>query len=60
MNRIVLDLEISQILIKYLAFENANLECKMVIRPLKARPAPIGEWIGITSDSGSHIYYAIL
>lgn len=40
-NRIVSDSGVRQILIKSLAFENANSDCKRVIRPLKARSAPI-------------------
>ena len=42
-NRIVSDSEVRKILIESLAFENANSECKRMMRPLKARSAPIDE-----------------
>jgi hypothetical protein len=44
-NRIVSDSEVIKILIESLVFENANSECKRMMRPLKARSAPIDEWI---------------
>lgn len=53
-NRIASDPEIRQLIIEVLAFEKANSECKRVIRPLKARSAPIAEWIRNTADIGSH------
>ena len=28
-----------------LAFKNANAQCKRILRPLKARSAPIEDWI---------------
>ena len=28
-----------------MAFENANTQCKRILRPLKARSAPIEDWI---------------
>ena len=34
--------------------EDANAECKEVIRPLRARSASIDEWIRYTADVGSH------
>ncbi|XP_052610186.1 oxidized purine nucleoside triphosphate hydrolase isoform X1 [Peromyscus californicus insignis] len=37
--------EASQIIIESLAFENANAACKRIIRPLKARSAPLEDWI---------------
>ena len=33
--------------------EDANAECKEVIRPLRARSASIDEWIRYTGDVGS-------
>lgn len=50
----VSDPEVRQLLIKSLAFENSNLECKMVIRPLKARTAPVDEWIRNAADNEYH------
>ena len=50
--RMISDSEVRQILIESLAFENANSECKRVIRPLKARSAPIDEWIRNIADIG--------
>ena len=40
-NRIVS--EVRQILIEFLVFENANSGCKRVIRPLRAKSAPVDE-----------------
>jgi len=59
-NRIVSDSEVRKILMESLAFKNTNPECKGVIRPLKARSAPIDEWIRNTADIGSHVYDATL
>ena len=42
-------------IIESLAFENANAECKEVIRPLRARSASIDEWIRYTADVGSRL-----
>ena len=39
------DSEARRVLIESLAFENANLECKKILGPLKVRSAPIDEWI---------------
>ena len=39
------DPEARRILIESLAFANANLECKKILRPLEVRSAPIHEWI---------------
>lgn len=39
-----------------MVFENANLECKMVIRTLKKIPAPKDEWIRNAADIGFHVY----
>lgn len=55
MEWIVSESEVRQILIESLVIENANLECKRVIRPLKARWAPIEEWIRNTTDIEPHI-----
>jgi hypothetical protein len=38
-------------LIQFQDFENANGECREVIRPLKARTASIDEWIRYTVDA---------
>ena len=38
-------------LIQFQDFENANGECREVIRPLKARTASIDEWIRYTIDA---------
>ena len=37
--------EAKHVLIESLAFENANLECRKTLGPLKVRSAPIDEWI---------------
>ena len=39
------DPEGRRVLIESLAFENANLECKNILGPLKVRSASIDEWI---------------
>ena len=39
-----------------MAFEHANSECKRVIRPLKAGPAPLDEWLRNIAAIGSHAY----
>ena len=44
-NRMIPNSEARQIIIESLAFENANSLCKRIIRPLKARSAPLEEWI---------------
>lgn len=59
-NKIVSDSEVRQILITFLAFENANSEYKSMIRPLKTRSEPIDEWIRNMADIDSHSYYATL
>lgn len=41
----IADLEVKQILIESLTFENANSQYKKVIGPLKVRSTPIEEWI---------------
>lgn len=46
----ITDAKVRQIIIEFLAFENANSEFKGVIRTLKARSAPIDEWIKNTAD----------
>lgn len=43
-NRMIFNSEARQI-IESLPFENANTQCKRVTRPLKARSAPLEEWI---------------
>lgn len=58
--RIESDSEVRQILMNYLIFKAPNSELKMVIRPLKARSAPIDEWIRNTADVGSYVYDATL
>ena len=35
----------NRIIIESLAFENGNAKCKRILRPLKARSAPIEDWI---------------
>lgn len=45
---------------EYLVFENANLQCKIVISPLKETSAIIDEWIRNPSDIGSNSYDATL
>lgn len=42
-NRIMSDLEVRQILIKFWSFENSNSEFKRIIRSLKARSASMDE-----------------
>lgn len=51
--RSVSDSAARKAIIESLAFENANTECREVIRPLKARSAPIDEWIRYTAIVGS-------
>lgn len=43
--RMVSDSEASKAIIESLAFENANAACKRIIRPLRARSAPMEDWI---------------
>jgi len=52
--------KVRKIPIESLAFENANLEWKGVIRPLKARTEPMEQRIRDTADIGSHFYDANL
>ena len=40
-------------IIESLVYENANAECKEVIRPLRARSASIDQWVRHTADTGS-------
>ena len=54
MERSISDSAARKAVIEFLAFENANAECKEVIRPLRARSASIDEWIRYTADVGSH------
>ena len=49
-HRSVRDSEARRIIIETLAFENANTQCKRVLRPLKARSAPIEDWIRETMN----------
>lgn len=51
--RSVSDSAARKAIIESLAFENANTKCRELIRPLKARSAPIDEWIRYTADVGS-------
>ena len=44
-NKMTPNSEARQIIIESLAFENANVQCKWAIRPLKVRSAPLEEWI---------------
>ena len=46
--------EARQITIQSLAFENANSQCKRISRPLKARSAPLEEWIRDTNNIKSY------
>ena len=57
-NRLISDSEFRQILIESLTFENANLECKNLIRSVKERSVPIEGWIRDTSHVSSHVYGA--
>ena len=41
----VTDPEARQIILESLAFENANLESKKIIGPLRSRSTPMDEWI---------------
>lgn len=50
------DLKVIQILIKSLAFENADSQLKRVISPLKVRLAAIDEWIWNTVETESCTY----
>ena len=53
MERNVSDSAARKAIIESLAFENANAECKEVIRPLRARSASIDEWARHTADTES-------
>ena len=33
------------IIVESLAYENANIECKRILGPLKIRSAPMDEWV---------------
>ena len=44
-NRTVQDSEASQKINESLAIKNANARCKRILRPLKARAAPVKDWI---------------
>ena len=48
--------EATQVLIESLGLENANLECKKIMGPLKVRSAPIDEWILHIVNSESFDY----
>ena len=48
-NRAVSDTNLRQILTESLAFNNANIECKRILMPLKVRAAPLEEWIQYTN-----------
>ena len=39
------DPEARKVLMESLAFKNVNLKCKKLLRTLKVRSAPMGEWI---------------
>ncbi|KAL6040241.1 hypothetical protein STEG23_020317 [Scotinomys teguina] len=53
-NRMIPDIEARKIVAESLAFENANEACKRIIRPLKARSAPLEDWIRNTVNVESH------
>ena len=55
-NRAVSDPGAREGLIETLAFKNPNAEFKKAIKPLKARSAPIYEWIETTVDIGFNAY----
>ena len=44
-NRMIPNSEARQGIIESLDFENANFQCKRIIRPLKARSSLFEEWI---------------
>lgn len=50
MEKSVSDPPTRKVIIKPLAFENSNAECKEVIRPLRAASASIDEWIRYIDD----------
>lgn len=52
----VTDPESRRILLESLAFENANIECKKIIGPLKSRSAPMDEWIQHTMNVEAFSY----
>ena len=53
-DRMISDPDVGQILIESLALENANVECKRIIRPLRTRSAPKEEWIRHIIDIAPH------
>ena len=46
--------EVRRIIIEPLAFENANSLCERIIRLLKARSAPLEEWVQDNINIVSH------
>lgn len=59
LNRAISDPNAKEILIKSLAFENANDKCEKVIRPLKARSAPLYKWIKTTAGTETNAHNPI-
>ena len=48
--KIVTQVEARQVLTESLAFENANLECKKILGPLRVRSSLMDEWILYTMN----------
>ena len=42
--------------IESLAYENANVECKTILGPLKLRSAPLDEWVLHTMNGDTFDY----
>lgn len=48
--------ELRELLMRMLAFDNANFECQKVLQPLKAKGKPLEEHIKACHDIGSEPY----
>ena len=51
-NRVISSTEASEILIKQLAFENANSTCQAILRPKKKKSGGVGDYIRQCADVG--------
>ena len=45
LTKAVTDPEARHVVIEFVAFENASIECKIILGPLKVRSAPLDKWI---------------
>ena len=56
LNKTVSQLDLRDLLMQVLAYDNANSEFKKVIQPLKAQCAPLEEYLNVRQDIGSEPY----